>query len=107
MHQHGAQGGGDETGADQCQYHCPLNQFTGEMGERACASDNDAEHTGSGNGGCQRQAMPNHPRGVERAAANARPGDVVMLSPACASFDQFKDFEARGNAFKAAVAALA
>ena len=36
---------------------------------------------------------------VQRAAANARPGEVVMLSPACASFDQFKDFEARGKCF--------
>ncbi|WP_313807940.1 UDP-N-acetylmuramoyl-L-alanine--D-glutamate ligase [Sphingobium sp.] len=43
---------------------------------------------------------------VRRAARVAQPGDVVLLSPACASFDQFRDFEARGDAFAAAVAAL-
>lgn len=43
---------------------------------------------------------------VHSAAAQAKAGDVVMLSPACASFDQFKDFEARGDAFKAIVEAL-
>ncbi len=43
---------------------------------------------------------------VRRAARVAEPGDVVLLSPACASFDQFRDFEARGDAFVAAVAAL-
>jgi UDP-N-acetylmuramoylalanine--D-glutamate ligase len=43
---------------------------------------------------------------VHSAASQALPGDVIMLSPACASFDQFKDFEARGDAFKAIVAAL-
>ncbi len=40
---------------------------------------------------------------VQRAAANAQPGEVVLLSPACASFDQFRDFEARGNCFRSAV----
>jgi UDP-N-acetylmuramoylalanine--D-glutamate ligase len=44
---------------------------------------------------------------VSDAAAAARPGEVVLLSPACASFDQFRDYEARGDAFRAAVEALA
>ncbi len=44
---------------------------------------------------------------VRAAAAAAKPGDVVLLSPACASFDQFRDYEARGGAFRAAVEALA
>lgn len=43
---------------------------------------------------------------VRRTARVAQPGDVVLLSPACASFDQFRDFEARGDAFVAAVKAL-
>ena len=42
-------------------------------------------------------------RAVAAARAAARPGDVVLLSPACTSFDQFADFEARGRAFKALV----
>lgn len=43
---------------------------------------------------------------VAAAAARAEPGDTVLLSPACASFDQFRDFEHRGDAFRAAVEAL-
>ena len=46
-------------------------------------------------------------RAVNDAAAAAQPGEVVLLSPACASFDQFSDFEARGDAFRRAVEALA
>jgi UDP-N-acetylmuramoylalanine--D-glutamate ligase len=46
-------------------------------------------------------------RAVSDARAAAKPGETVLLSPACASFDQFRDFEARGEAFRAAVEALA
>jgi len=43
---------------------------------------------------------------VKAAASEAQVGDTVLLSPACASFDQFKDFEARGDAFRTTVEAL-
>ena len=41
-----------------------------------------------------------------KAARDSQPGDTVLLSPACASFDQFRDFEDRGDQFRALVGAL-
>ena len=43
---------------------------------------------------------------VKAAASEAEDGETVLLSPACASFDQFRDFEARGDAFRALVGEL-
>ena len=43
---------------------------------------------------------------VEQARAHAKPGDVVLLSPACASFDMFRDFNHRGEVFTQLVEAL-
>jgi UDP-N-acetylmuramoylalanine--D-glutamate ligase len=62
----------------------------------------DAEAIGAVVGGGRCATLE---RAVDAAAAAARPGEVVLLSPACASFDQFEDFEARGRAFKEMVGA--
>jgi UDP-N-acetylmuramoylalanine--D-glutamate ligase len=43
---------------------------------------------------------------VGAAAAEAIEGDTVLLSPACASFDQFRDFEDRGDQFRELVGGL-
>ena len=50
---------------------------------------------------------PNLPDAVRLAAARAQPGDAVLMSPACASFDMFRHYEHRAEVFRAAVQALA
>ncbi|HEX8856919.1 MAG TPA: UDP-N-acetylmuramoyl-L-alanine--D-glutamate ligase [Thermoleophilaceae bacterium] len=70
----------------------------GEAAERLAADlDGTAELHRSGDLGTA----------VSQAAAAAQPGEVVLLSPACASYDQYRNFEERGDHFRALVTALA
>jgi UDP-N-acetylmuramoylalanine--D-glutamate ligase len=43
---------------------------------------------------------------IRKANSVAQPGDVVLLAPACASFDQFRNYEQRGRLFKEIVLGL-
>jgi len=58
-------------------------------------------------GGVPHELCETMGQAVARACAEAEPGDVVLLAPAAASFDQYPDFEKRGEHFMAEVAALA
>jgi UDP-N-acetylmuramoylalanine--D-glutamate ligase len=58
-------------------------------------------------GACEIVSAETLEAAVRRAAESAAAGEVVLLAPACASFDQFENYEHRGRVFKEAVAALA
>lgn len=57
----------------------------------------------------EKEVAATHTRSMQEAVAlcrqKAQPGDIVLLAPACASFDMFRDYEHRGRAFKEAVRA--
>jgi UDP-N-acetylmuramoylalanine--D-glutamate ligase len=58
-------------------------------------------------GVCAIEYCPSLEAAVRRAAASARAGEIVLLSPACASFDMFRDYAHRGAVFAATVRELA
>lgn len=92
-----AKGGGFASLVRPVQMHCAAVYL---IGEAADALARDLAPAGVPLHACGDLATA-----VARARAAARPGDTVLLSPACASFDQFHDYEARGAAFTALAAA--
>jgi UDP-N-acetylmuramoylalanine--D-glutamate ligase len=92
--------GGDGKGQD----FTPLRAaFAGKV-RAAVLIGRDARALGSALlGVCELWYAPSLPAAVERAASVAQPGDTVLLSPACASLDMFRDYAHRGTVFADAV----
>jgi UDP-N-acetylmuramoylalanine--D-glutamate ligase len=92
--------GGDGKGQD----FTPLRAaFAGKV-RSAVLIGRDAHALGSAlRDVCELQYAASLEAAVERAARLAQPGDTVLLSPACASLDMFRDYVHRGNVFTDAV----
>jgi UDP-N-acetylmuramoylalanine--D-glutamate ligase len=74
------------------------------IGEAAGALERDLEPVGASGIAIHRSG--DLPRAVRDASAAATAGQVVLLAPACASFDAYRDFEERGEHFRALVGEL-
>ena len=80
----------------------PFDELAGEVHGRAYLIGETADELA---GALDRAGVPYERCGdlaaaIAAAAAAARPGEIVLLSPACASYDQFRDFEQRGEEFR-------
>ena len=99
--------GGSEKGEpfapllDSVRERCVACYLTGASAERLATELAPAVAAG-----VELHRSPDLEDAVRRAAAAARPGEVVLLSPACASFDAFDNFEQRGDRFREIVAGL-
>ncbi|MNO82389.1 UDP-N-acetylmuramoylalanine--D-glutamate ligase [compost metagenome] len=96
--------GGDGKGADFSDLRAPVAKYC----RAVVLLGRDAELVGSALGDALPQVrVKTLEEAVQRAAELAEPGDAVLLSPACASLDMFKNFEERGRLFARAVEELA
>jgi len=100
--------GGKDKGSD----YSVLNDLLRQRVKRvytigAAAAKIESQIVSSKSGGPQIDHAGTLETAIKRAAAAANSGDVVLLAPACASFDQFRNYEHRGKVFKEVVNALA
>jgi UDP-N-acetylmuramoylalanine--D-glutamate ligase len=91
--------GGQGKGQD----FTPLRSAVAEVARHTYVIGEEAEAIAAALDGLAVTEAETLERAFELARAAASPGMVVLLSPACASFDQFADFAARGDAFRALV----
>jgi UDP-N-acetylmuramoylalanine--D-glutamate ligase len=95
--------GGKDKGCDYTILRKTLRQHTRAVLLIGAAADKIEEQLG---GVVPIERAGTMARAVELAAERARPGDTVLLAPACASFDQFESYEHRGRVFKQLVRGL-
>ncbi|MGH9863667.1 MAG: UDP-N-acetylmuramoyl-L-alanine--D-glutamate ligase, partial [Candidatus Acidiferrales bacterium] len=96
--------GGKDKGSDYRPLREPLRQRAKQVLLIGAARDKIAAALG---GAMPAEVLETLPEALERAALVAVPGDIVLLAPACASFDQFENYEQRGRVFKEEVRRLA
>lgn len=89
--------GGKDKGGDFHPLRDPLRQRARHVLLIGAAREKIAAQVADG---FPAEILETLPEAVARAAALAKPGDIVLLAPACASFDQFENFEHRGRVFK-------
>ncbi len=100
--------GGKDKGSD----YTVLNDLLRQRVKRvytigAAAAKIESQILSSKDGGPELVHAETLENAIRKANAVAQPGDIVLLAPACASFDQFKSYEHRGKIFKQTVQALA
>jgi len=96
--------GGQGKGQDFAKLKKPVAQFVKLV---ALYGEDAANIAAELQGSSQIEQFDSLESAVAKAAASAQSGDIVLLSPACASFDMFSGFEQRGRCFQSAVKAVA
>ena len=99
--------GGKDKGSD----YSVLNNLLRERVKRvytigAAAAKIESQIVAAKDGGPELVHAETLENAIRKADAAAQPGDIVLLAPACASFDQFKSYEHRGKVFKEIVRSL-
>jgi UDP-N-acetylmuramoylalanine--D-glutamate ligase len=96
--------GGDGKGQD---FTALRDAFRGKVRHAVLIGRDATRLAAALDGACSTEIVANMPAAVRAARAAAQPGDTVLLSPACASLDMFRDYAHRGEEFAASVRSLA